>query len=124
MIDTEYFENLYQNYIQFGTKIPFQVSKDCEREISLPEPAIAVYCLKTQELAVRPELDYLKEFVRETDEGCEVKDREEFPKLVALVTEEEQIYRLLDVLDNEDYAEQIRGLINVLDKSKSLRFTK
>ena len=124
MIDTEYFENLYQNYIQFGTKIPFQVSKECEKEITLPEPAIAIFYLNTNELAVKPELDYLREFVRETEDGCEVKDREEFPKLVALVTEEDQMYGVLDVLDNDNYAEQIRGLINVLDKSKSLKFTK
>ena len=124
MIDTEYFQNLYQNYIQYGTKIPFQVSKNCENELYLPEPAVAVFYTTDNVLAVRPELDYLKEFVTYSEEGCEIKNRGEFPKLVALVTDEDQIFGLLDVLENEDYAAQIQGLINVLDRSKSLRFTK
>ena len=124
MIDTEYFQNLYHNYIQYGTKIPFQVSKNCEVEMSLPEPAIAIFYTTDNELAVRPELEYLREFVTNTPDGCELKSRGEFPKLVALVTEENQMFDLLEVLENEDYAAQIQGLINVLDRSKTLRFTK
>ena len=124
MIDVEYFQNLYQNFIQYGTKIPFQISKSCETEMSLPEPAIAIFHTNENELAVKPELEYLREFVTLTEDGCELKSREDFPKLLALVTEEDQMYDLLEVLENEDYAAQVQGLINVLNRSKTLRFTK